>query len=123
MATTKVSYVQEIGDHVSGADVTVAPGSMLVVSAPPDDIAFLVPLANGKWARLQVDATELEVALDEVHSALIEATADQHQAEWEPKESGFGEAAPPVPPVPPEVVEDAAPIETLPSFTEERDRE
>jgi hypothetical protein len=80
------------------ADITHCPGVLHIVHVPPDDIAFAVAMPNGKWARLTVDAHELEAVLDTVHEKLVEAMADQHEPEMPPAEP-----------------EPAAPIEEVPT--------
>lgn len=85
------------------ADITHCPGVLSMCHSPPDDIAFVVSMPNGKYARMTVDAHELEAVLDTVHEKLVEAMADQHEPEEPP---------------PPPAEDGAAPDVVLPTNTE-----
>ncbi len=80
---TLVKDLAESGLEISEDAVVNIPSHVYVAAQPPDDIAFLMPLPGGKYAKLVLDAHELEGVLDTAHTKLIEAAADEHEAKTE----------------------------------------
>lgn len=73
---TEVYPADDAEEPITDADVVNVPRLVYVAAEPPDDIAFLVPLPGGKYAKCLVDAQELEAVLELAHEKLIEAEAD-----------------------------------------------
>lgn len=104
MATSRVVYDET---PIAEGDITLRPGLLRVLAAPPDSIAFVLETGNGKFAAVEVDAQDLEAAIDGAHQKLIENAANQH------------EQAPPVieeaPPPPPPADQGPVPLEEQPA--------